>query len=249
MPYDWFDKLYCKSSENMSEIPDESIHLVVTSPPYNVGMEYEELRPHHEYMQFLESVFREVDNKLVKGGRICINVASIGRKPRVPLHFYVMQEMLEMGYLLRGEIIWDKGESVGTSTAWGSWQSASNPILRDTHEYILVFSKGQYERQKDSMIGGSTISKRDFLNATKSVWKFTTASAKHIGHPAPFPEELPRRLIDLYSYQHDTILDPFCGSGTTCVVAQQMNRLYVGYDTSPEYIQLAEDRLAQTTFF
>ena len=232
----------------MSDIPDESIHLVVTSPPYNVGMEYEEVRPHKEYMQWLESIFREIYYKLVKGGRVCINVASIGRKPRVPLHFYVMQEMLDMGYLLRGEIIWNKGESVGTSTAWGSWQSASNPVLRDTHEYILVFSKDQYVRD-ENMDGQPTINKRDFLTCTKSVWEFPTVSAKRIGHPAPFPEELPRRLIQLYSFQDDTILDPFCGSGTTCVVAQQLNRFYVGYDSEPRYIELSEERLKQTSLF
>jgi site-specific DNA-methyltransferase (adenine-specific) len=142
---------------------------------------------------------------------------------------------------MRGEIIWNKANSASPSTAWGSWRSASNPVLRDVHEYILVFSKGTFRRDGEGKI--STISREDFLEWTKSVWTFPAVSAKKIGHPAPFPEELPNRLIQLYSFKDDVVLDPFVGSGTTCLAALKINRFYVGYDLNEEYIRLAQKRI------
>ena len=129
---------------------------------------------------------------------------------------------------MRGEIIWDKSASSGSSTAWGSWKASSNPTLRDVHEYILVFSKNQFKREK---IEGrtDTITRDEFLQNTKSVWTFPTESAKKIGHPAPFPLELPYRLIQLYSYKGDTILDPFIGSGQTAIAALKSGRNYICY--------------------
>ena len=150
--------------------------------------------------------------------------------------------MLEIGFLMRGEIIWDKAASAGSSTAWGSWLSASNPALRDVHEYILVFSKGTMRRQGDGK--ESTISRDEFLEYTKSLWTFPTESAKRVGHPAPFPVELPYRLIQLYTFEGDVVLDPFCGSGTTCVAALKTNRHYIGFDNNLEYVELAERRIA-----
>jgi site-specific DNA-methyltransferase (adenine-specific) len=149
--------------------------------------------------------------------------------------------MLDIGYNMRGEIIWNKAASASPSTAWGSWQSAANPILRDIHEYILVFSKGDYKREK----GGkeNSISKEQFMEWTKSIWTMNAESARRIGHPAPFPEELPNRLIQLYSFKGDIILDPFMGSGTTAVSAIKSERKFVGYDISQKYIDLAEKRL------
>ena len=144
---------------------------------------------------------------------------------------------------MRGEIIWDKSASAGTSCAWGSWKSASNPVLRDIHEYILVFSKGRYNRPSKNKT--STISNDEFLEFTKSIWTFPSESAKRVNHPAPFPVELPRRLIQLYTYAGDIVLDPFIGSGTTAVASVKSGRRYVGYDTSPEYVEIAETRLAQ----
>jgi len=242
IPESKIDKIYCKSSEKMDEIPDNSVHLMVTSPPYNVGKEYDDNLTLTEYFDLLKNVFQETYNKLVTGGRACINIANVGRKPYIPLHAYVTSIMLDIGFLMRGEIIWDKSASAGTSCAWGSWRSASNPVLRDVHEYILVFSKDSFSRKKDkSKI--STIKKEEFLEWTKSVWRFPAASAKKIGHPAPFPVELPYRLIQLYTFKGDLILDPFCGSGSTCIAAIKAGRHYIGYDIKEEYVELSQKRI------
>ncbi len=235
------DRLYCKSSENMEDIPDSSVHLVITSPPYNAKKEYDKDLSLDEYRALLKSVFAEAYKKLVTGGRLCINIANLGRKPYIPLHSYIIEDMLDIGYFMRGEIIWDKGSSASPSTAWGSWMSAANPVLRDVHEYILVFSKDSFSRKKNGKV--NTIEKEDFLEWTKSVWHFPAVSARSIGHPAPFPEELPHRLIQLYSFKGDVILDPFCGSGTTCLAALKDGRHYIGYDIMPEYIELAKERI------
>ncbi|PWB86933.1 DNA-methyltransferase [Methanobrevibacter thaueri] len=241
------DKLYCKSSERMDEIPDDSIHLMITSPPYNVGKEYDNDLTLDEYLELLTGVFREVHRKLVTGGRACINIANIGRKPYIPLHAMVIEIMLDLGFLMRGEIIWDKSASAGGSCAWGSWMSASNPVLRDYHEYILVFSKDSYSKNKKQE-KRDTISHDDFIQWTQSVWKFPAVNAKKIGHPAPFPVELPHRLINLYSYEGDVVLDPFCGSGSTCIAAIRNNRRYIGYDIKEEYIELSKRRIDNQKF-
>ena len=245
IPPENLDKLYCTSSEQMSEIPDASIHLMVTSPPYNAKKEYDDDLSLDEYRELLRAVFAETYKKLVTGGRACINIANLGRKPYIPLHSHIIEDMLEIGYYMRGEIIWDKAASAGSSTAWGSWLSAANPVLRDVHEYILVFSKDSFSRQRNDK--ENSITKEDFLEWTKSVWTFPSESAKRIGHPAPFPEELPRRLIQLYTFKDDVVLDPFCGSGTTCLSAIKSDRHYVGYDIEEEYIKLANDRITQWT--
>ena len=241
------NKIYCKSSEDMSEIPDDSVHLMVTSPPYNVGKEYDEDLSLDEYLGFLSSVFAQCYKKLVTGGRACINIANIGRKPYIPLHAMLIGIMLDLGFLMRGEIIWDKSASAGGSCAWGSWMSASNPVLRDYHEYILVFSKGSYSKNK-AQEKRDTIAKDDFIQWTKSIWTFPAVNAKKIGHPAPFPIELPHRLINLYSYEGDVVLDPFCGSGTTCIAALQNNRNYVAYEINQDYVDLAQKRLNNHKF-
>ncbi len=235
------DRIYCKSSETMDEIPDYSIHLMVTSPPYNVTKEYDEDLSLDEYRQLLRNVFQETYRVLASGGRACVNIANVGRKPYIPLHSCIIEDMLEVGFLMRGEIIWDKAASAGSSTAWGSWQSAANPVLRDVHEYILVFSKESFSRRREEK--EDTISRDEFLELTKSVWTFPAESAQRIGHPAPFPVELPYRLIQLYTFKGDVVLDPFCGSGSTCLAAVQAGRRYVGYDVNREYVQLAEARL------
>jgi site-specific DNA-methyltransferase (adenine-specific) len=237
------NRIYNHSSIDMNELPDNSVHLMVTSPPYNVGKEYDDDLTEDEFSKLLASVWAEVYRVLVPGGRACVNIANLGRKPYVPLNSMISQQMNEIGYLMRGEIIWDKSASAGTSCAWGSWKSASNPVLRDIHEYILVFSKGRYNRPSKNKT--STISNDEFLEFTKSIWTFPSESAKRVNHPAPFPVELPRRLIQLYTYASDIVLDPFIGSGTTAVASVKSGRRYVGYDTSPEYVEIAENRLAQ----
>ena len=247
IPKDNLNRLYCKSSENMDEIPDDSIHLMVTSPPYNVGKEYDNDLTLDEYLELLTTVFGQTYKKLVTGGRACINIANIGRKPYIPLHAMVIEIMLDLGFLMRGEIIWDKSASAGGSCAWGSWMSASNPVLRDYHEYILVFSKESYSKNR-SQERKDTIERDEFIQWTKSIWTFPAVNAKKIGHPAPFPIELPHRLINLYSYEGDVVLDPFCGSGTTCIAALQNNRNYIAYDINEEYVKLSQKRINNHKF-
>jgi site-specific DNA-methyltransferase (adenine-specific) len=240
VPAGCLDRIFCKSSEKMDEIPDSCIHLAVTSPPYNVGKTYDKDLTLDEYRQLLKKVLSEVFRVLVPGGRACVNVANLGRKPYIPLHHYIIEEMLGMGFLMRGEIIWNKGSSAGTSTAWGSWKSATNPSLRDIHEYILVFSKGSYARGGKAT---NTITKDEFLTYTKSVWEFPAESAKRAGHPAPFPVELPHRCIQLYSFEGDVVLDPFCGIGSTCVAAKKAGRHFIGYDNNESYVEEALRRI------
>jgi len=241
LPEKYINKFILGSAENMKELPNNSVHLMITSPPYNVTKEYDEDLSLKEYLTFLENSFKETYRVLVNGGRACINVANLGRKPYIPLSDYISQIMLKIGYNMRGEIIWNKAASASPSTAWGSWQSAANPILRDIHEYILVFSKGDYKREKGKK--ENTISKEQFMAWTKSIWTMNAESARRIGHPAPFPEELPFRLIQLYSFKNDIILDPFIGSGTTAISALKSERKFVAYDISKEYISLAEKRI------
>lgn len=231
----------------MDEIPDNSVHLMITSPPYNVGKEYDNDLTLDEYLELLTSVFSQTYKKLVTGGRACINIANLGRKPYIPLHAMVIETMLDLGFLMRGEIIWDKSASGGGSCAWGSWMSASNPVLRDYHEYILVFSKESYSKNK-AQTKRDTIEKDDFIQWTKSIWTFPAVNAKRIGHPAPFPIELPHRLINLYSYEGDVVLDPFCGSGTTCIAALQNKRNYIAYDINEDYIKLSQKRISNHKF-
>jgi site-specific DNA-methyltransferase (adenine-specific) len=225
----------------MDEIPDESVHLMVTSPPYGVGKDYDLNLDLKEYLTMLSSVFKEVWRALVPGGRAAVNVANVGRKPYIPLHAYIIQLMQEIGFHMRGEIIWDKGASAGVSCAWGSFASASNPSLRDVHEYILIFSKLTNKLEKGKK--EDTINKENFIEWSKSIWSFPTASAKKVGHPAPFPEELPSRVIQFYTYKGDLVLDPFMGSGTTAIAALNLKRHFIGYEISPEYVDLANKRI------
>src|SRR3990167_1282184 len=238
------DVIYNSDARKMKEVDDESVHLIVTYPPYNVSKEYDEhndLMPLDEYLELLNAVWKECKRILVKGGRICVNVANTGRKPYIPIHTYITKQLLDLGFLMRGEILWNKEASVGSSTAWGSWQSASNPTLRDVHEYVMVFSKDDYQLKNGD--DKSDIERDEFLEWTKSIWAFPTISAKRVGHPAPFPEELPKRLIKLYSFPTQVILDPFVGSGTTCIAAKRLRRKYIGYDVSKKYCELAEERI------
>ncbi|HJM44447.1 MAG TPA: site-specific DNA-methyltransferase [Candidatus Poseidoniaceae archaeon] len=246
-PSELVNKIVCADSRNLSFLPENCVHLMITSPPYNACKEYDDDLNLNEYLELLKGVFEETYRVLVPGGRAVINIANLGRKPYLPLSTYVNQIMKDIGFLMRGEIIWDKSASAGSSCAWGSFKSASNPCLRDIHEYILVFSKGDYKLPRSKLEKeerADTIESKEFVEFTKSIWRFPTVSAKRIGHPAPFPIELPRRVIELYSFKGDVIIDPFMGSGSTCIAALDTDRRYLGIDIDQEYCDLAHDRIS-----
>jgi len=244
VPPELLDRLLVGDArEVLGRLPDRSVHLMVTSPPYNVGKEYDEDLTLGEYLDFIEEVMREVYRVLVWGGRVCFNVADLGRKPYLPLHAYIARLLEDIGFLLRGIIIWYKGDAPGaSSTAWGTFASPVNPVLRDVHEYIIVASKGSY-RRRPRPGAQATITREEFIEYTRSVWRFPPESARRVGHPAPFPVELPYRCIQLYTFTGDVVLDPFIGSGTTAVAAVKTGRHYIGIDVNEEYIRLAEERV------
>jgi len=243
-PLDEFvDRVYCHTAEDMYHVPDASVALAFTSPPYNVGKDYDADLSLSEYLDLITRVGREVYRVLKPGGRYVVNIANLGRQPYVPLHAYFYARHMEIGFLPAGEIIWRKGKGMSNSCAWGTWLSAKAPRLRDIHEYLLVFVKERFSRPDQ---GESDISREEFLVGTLSVWDIPPESARRVGHPAPFPVELAERVIRLFSYKGDIVLDPFNGSGTTCVAAKRTGRHYIGYDVDPEYCALAERRLSQT---
>ena len=256
------DQLFCGDSRDMSVVDDKSVALVVTSPPYFAAKEYElVLGPGHvpgsyiDYLQMLEDVFAECVRVLEPGGRIAVNVANLGRNPYRSLAGDVTRVLQDdLGLLLRGEIVWVKGEGMNGSCAWGSYASAANPTLRDTSERIIVASKGRFDRAIKRATRAelglpyeNTITPEEFRALTLDVWRFAPASAKRVGHPAPFPVELPRRAIELFTYAGDVVLDPFMGAGTTAVAAAQTGRHYVGFDADAAYVALAEQRIAAET--
>ncbi|MFQ5967074.1 MAG: DNA-methyltransferase [Acidimicrobiia bacterium] len=234
------DEIFCQSATSMDQLVDNSVALMITSPPYHVGKEYDSDASFGEYLDLLTEVFAETHRVLEPGGRAVINVANLGRRPYVPLSHLVTQRLLGLGFFMRGEIIWRKGRGANGNCAWGSWRSPANPVVRDVHEYCLVFSKGRFGRAHK---GTATISAEDFMASTLSVWEIPSESASRVKHPAPFPVELPRRFIELYTFEEELVLDPFMGSGTTAVAALQTDRHYVGYEIDPDYIQTAADRI------
>jgi DNA modification methylase len=238
----WSDKIYDQSSENMDCIPDNGVALAFTSPPYNVGKDYDENMNLEDYLELIKNVGKEVYRVLRPGGRYIINIANLGRKPYIPLHTFFYDIHMDVGFLPMGEIIWQKARGANGSCAWGSWMSAKAPRLRDIHEYLLVFAKQAFSRPDK---GESDISRGEFMESTLSIWEIPPESAKRVGHPAPFPVELASRVIRLFSYVDEVILDPFVGSGTTCIAAIENDRRYVGFDISEEYVELAELRIAK----
>lgn len=237
----WADRIYCQSAAAMTPIPDNSVGLAFTSPPYNVGKEYDDDMSLEAYLALIKQVAREVYRVLCPGGRYVVNIANLGRKPYIPLHAYFYEIHQAAGFLPMGEIIWRKAKGASGNCAWGSWQSAKAPRLRDIHEYLLVFAKEIFTRPDK---GESDIDRDEFMAATLSIWEIGAESAKRVGHPAPFPVALAERVIRLYSYVGDVVLDPFMGSGTTGVAAVQNQRHYVGFDISEEYCTLAKTRIS-----
>ena len=234
------DEIFHKSSEDMQELENNCVSLTITSPPYNIGKDSDLDLSDNEYWKMMKNIFLETFRVTESGGRVVVNVANLGRKPYIPFSKYFTELLIDIGFIMRGEIIWQKSKGANANFAWGSWLSASNPVIRDIHEYCLVFSKDSF---KKSSKGESTIEKEEFMESTLSIWNINPARAKKIGHPAPFPVELPQKFINLYSYKDDLILDPFIGSGTTAIAAKNLNRNFVGYEIEQEYINIANNRL------
>jgi len=249
----------CGDARHMTAVADGSVALVVTSPPYYAGKRYEEELDRDgvpgsylEYLSLLRDVFAECKRVLEPGGRIAVNVANLGRKPYRSLSAdvtHILQDDLKL--LLRGEIVWQKGEGASGSCAWGSFRSAANPVLRDITERVIVASKGRFDRavssrrrQASGLPSASDVSTDEFMAATLDVWDIPAESATRVRHPAPFPVELPERLIRLYTYVDDLVLDPFMGSGSALVAASRTGRRFVGYDLDPEYVGIARERVA-----
>jgi site-specific DNA-methyltransferase (adenine-specific) len=253
------DEVFLGDSRDMADVADDSVALVVTSPPYFAGKAYEEaLGEGHipasylDYLQMITDVFAECVRTLEPGGRIAVNVANLGRRPYRSLSADVVTILQDrLGLWLRGEIVWQKARGAAGSCAWGSFAKPSNPVLRDLTERVIVASKGrpdrartEKQRQRDGLPNVPTIAADDFMEATLDVWELGAESASRVGHPAPFPVELPQRLIELHTYEGDLVLDPFMGSGSTGIAAVRTGRHYVGYDTDADYVELARSRVA-----
>jgi site-specific DNA-methyltransferase (adenine-specific) len=249
----------CEDARHMDAVEDGSVALVVTSPPYFAGKQYEEElerdgvpSSYLEYLDLLTEVFAECVRKLEPGGRIAVNVANLGRKPYRSLSADVIRILEhDLGLLLRGELIWQKAEGASGSCAWGSYRSATNPVLRDISERVIIASKGRFDRARsvaqriaEGLPHENTLATDDFLALTLDIWSIPPERARRVGHPAPFPIELPEQLIRLYTFAGDLVLDPFMGSGSALVAAALLGRRYVGYDLEANYVELARQRVA-----
>ena len=257
------DELWVGDARDMDaygDVADSTVALVVTSPPYFAGKEYEEAvgeghvpASYVEYLEMLRDIFEECARKLEPGGRIAVNVANLGRRPYRSLSADVIGILQDdLGLLLRGEVIWRKAEGAAGNCAWGSFQRPANPVLRDLTERVVIASKGRFDRAvsfadraAQGLPSRATANADEFMDATTDVWDIPAESATRVGHPAPFPVELPERLIDLYTYAGDLVLDPFMGSGTTAVAAVRTGRHYVGFDTDAGYLEVAKQRIAK----
>ena len=257
-PRKQIDEIFVGDARDMAAVDDSSVALVVTSPPYFAGKDYETaLGEGHvpanyaDYLAMLEAVFAECVRTLEPGGRIAVNVANLGRKPYRSLSgdvAWILQDRLRL--LLRGEVVWIKARGATGSCAWGSFQQPANPVLRDLSERIVIAGKGRFnralsqrQRAERGLPSEASISRDEFMEATTDLWEIAPESASRVGHPAPFPVELPERLIHLYTYRGDLVLDPFMGSGTTAVAALRLDRHFAGYDTDPQYVEAARRRI------
>ncbi len=245
--------------DNLSTVSPRSVALVVTSPPYYSGKEYEASigeghvpSSYGDYLDMLGGVFDACAQALEPGGRIAVNVANLGRKPYRSLASDVIRILEDdLKLLLRGEIVWQKAKGAAGNCAWGTYQKPGDPVLRDLTERIVIASKGRFDRAISPAARATrgfpseaTIFRDEFLEATVDIWELSPESATRVGHPAPFPVELPQRLIDLYTYRGDLVMDPFMGSGTTAVAALRTQRHFLGYETDASYLAASFDRIA-----
>ena len=226
--------------------PPDFFHLTITSPPYNVGIAYDggdgDSAEWADYLAFSRRWLANVLRWSAPGGRLCLNVLMDDLSaPRRPMSAEIVNAALSVGWKFHASIVWNQNH--GGGTAWGSFASASAPCVQNRSEVVLVFYKGEWARGK----GESDITRAEFVDWIGGNWSFPSESAKRIGHPAPFPLELPQRCIRLFSFVGDRILDPFAGSGTTLVAAADLGREAHGIEKSPEYHNLANTRLRNAT--
>lgn len=254
----------------MPHVPDGTVDLIVTSPPYNVDLgnnkhkkdayaDHDDNMPYDEYLTWISSLFTECNRVLKTGGRLCVNIGD-GANGSVPTHVDFTYRLLNLEkvilstpsipcsfklepFKMMTTIIWNKNQ-IGASTAWGSWKSPSCPSFPTQFEYVIVVAKGTTKHEGDKT--KATVSGENFIRNSRALWEFApeTKMMKEYDHPAMFPEELPRRLIDQLTYRDDVVLDPFSGAGTTCAVAKQMGRKYIGIEMTRKYYSRSVERLA-----
>lgn len=240
---EYLDKIICGDClEIMSEIPDNTVHLAVTSPPYNLGLKYDNHDDNLEYSQYLDwlsRVWTETKRILVPGGRFALNIAPTSIKNFRAVHHDFANQLLKIGFIFRTEILWYK-QTMGRRTAWGSWKSPANPHVIPSWEYILVFNKDSWNLAGER--GKADITAEEFKRFSDGFWYIPPESQRR-GHPAPFPEELIYRLIKYYTYRDNVVLDMFGGTGTVAVVAYKTGRHFIHIDVSSQYCSIAAKRL------
>ena len=248
IPEGFINKIIVGDSEQiLKKFPDNCIDLIFTSPPYNFGLDYENHKDGinwNEYFNKLFRIFKECVRILKYGGRIVVDVQPLF-SDYVPIHHIISNFFMENKLIWKGEILWDKHNYSCKYTAWGSWKSPSNPYLKYTWEFLEIFCKGDLKHYGDLKMADITAD--EFKKWVYAKWDIQPEyNMKKYGHPAMFPEELAERVLKLFSFKGDIILDPFNGVGTTTAVAKRLSRNYIGIDISEEYCKKAEERLKNT---
>ena len=238
-------RIYKSGILEIDAIQDESIDLIVTSPPYDIDVKYQNYDdnlPYDQYLDFTRKWLSNVRSLTRPDGRLCLNIPldkNKGGQQSVCADITTIAK--EVGWKYHSTIIWNE-QNISRRTAWGSWMSASAPYVITPVETILVMYKNRWKKIQK---GKSDITRDEFIQWTNGVWNFSGESKTKIGHPAPFPIELPKRCIKLFSFQGETVLDPFLGSGTTLIACLQTHRVGIGVEINREYCQLAAERLKQ----
>ena len=245
IPDKFTDTIICGDSHDvLKHLPDNCVDLIFTSPPYNFGKEYADTEDDLEWELYFDSLFSIFDEciRVIKyGGRIVVNIQPVF-SDYIPTHHIISRYFMDKCMIWKGEIIWEKNNYNCAYTAWGSWKSPSSPYLKYTWEFLEVFCKGDVKKDGDSK--NADIDEDSFKAWVEAKWVIAPAQdMQKFNHPAMFPEELADRVLRLFSFKGDMILDPFVGVGTTCLSARFNGRRYLGVDISHEYCQTAEDRL------